>query len=184
MDDTIRLIFVAPAVNVLFLAGQHFARDRFRLGDLQSGFPVSSILYYLMLLTFSGFIVQFFIYFIGLQKIPYYQLLLATCIFALFLFIVLSEALIVGLGRKLTGWRGEKWVKEIDYVYLFLGAVGLAMSINRLENIDQKLSFPEFYGPFILATALVLRGIKTRAEINGWNKATKSRRGAKIRKRK
>jgi hypothetical protein len=25
-------------------------------------------------------------------------------------------------------------------------------------------------GPFILATALVVRAIKTRVEINGWNK--------------
>jgi hypothetical protein len=62
------------------------------------------------------------------------------------------------------------WVKELDYVYLLLGACGLAMSTNRLDVVSEKMSAPEYLGPFILATALVVRAIKTRVEINGWNK--------------
>src|SRR5258708_34481774 len=32
------------------------------------------------------------------------------------------------LASVLTRWRGEVWVKELDYVYLLLGACGLAIS--------------------------------------------------------
>jgi hypothetical protein len=78
--------------------------------------------------------------------------------------------LLAGLKTALTNWRDEKWAKEMDYVYLVLGAVGLAISTNRLDIVDQKLSMPEYFGPFVLATALVVRGLKTRVEINGWNK--------------
>ena len=78
--------------------------------------------------------------------------------------------MILGLAAALTRWRGEVWVKEMDYIYLLLGACGLAMSISRLDIVTEKLAFPEYIGPFVLATALAIRAIKTRAEINGWNK--------------
>lgn len=98
-------------------------------------------------------------------------LLAATALsFGAVLFMVLSELMIRGLAKKLTEWRGEKWVKELDYFYLALGAIGVVLSMNRLESVDHKAPIPEFLGPFILAIALVLRAIKTRAEINGWNK--------------
>jgi hypothetical protein len=33
-------------------------------------------------------------------------------------FVVLSTYMLGGLAGRLTKWRGEKWVKELDYVYL------------------------------------------------------------------
>jgi hypothetical protein len=142
----------------------HFAR-----GMISN--KTSRLLYYLMLVVFSGFIFNFFVHFSSVSKIHYFELAGATLVYAGFLFVVLSEILIAGFGSVLTRWRGEIWVKELDYVYLVLGAIGLAMSTNRLEIVDEKLSMPEFYGPFVIATALVIRAIKTRVEINGWNKA-------------
>jgi hypothetical protein len=44
------------------------------------------------------------------------------------------------------------------------------MSISRLDIVIEKLAFPDYIGPFVLATALAIRAIKTRVEINGWNK--------------
>jgi hypothetical protein len=94
-------------------------------------------------------------------------------VYATYLFIVLSEILQIWLPERLTKWRGEKWAKEMDYVYLILGALGLALSTNRLSVIDDKLAIPEVIGPFVIGTALVIRGLKTRVEINEWNKSPK-----------
>jgi len=91
-------------------------------------------------------------------------LIAATTVYATLLFVVLSEFLIRGSGQRLTAWRGEKWAKELDYIYLTFDAVGLVMSTNRLDVIDQKLSLLEYVGPFVLATALVVRALKTRVE--------------------
>jgi hypothetical protein len=102
------------------------------------------------------------------------QLAGATLVYATYLFIVLSEVLKIWLAERLTKWRSEKWAKEMDYVYLILGALGLALSTNRLGVIDDKLAIPEVVGPFIIATALVVRGLKTRVEINEWNKSAKT----------
>src|SRR5258708_4016336 len=40
------------------------------------------------------------------------------------LFILLSELMVWGLARFLTSKRGDKWTKEMDYVYLTIGAAG------------------------------------------------------------
>ena len=39
-------------------------------------------------------------------------------------FVVLSAYMLGGLAERLTKWRGEKWVKELDYVYLTFGLGG------------------------------------------------------------
>ena len=97
-----------------------------------------------------------------------------TFSFAAVLFMLVSEAMLAGLANRLTQWRGEKWVKELDYFYLALGALGIVLSMNRIEGVDHKLPIPDFVGPFILAIAIVLRAIEARAEINGWNKLSAS----------
>jgi hypothetical protein len=154
---------IPPLVNLVPLLTSHFARSTIAN-------KTSRFLYYGMLLVFSGFIFNFFVHFASVPKVHYFELAGATFVYAGFLFVVLSEIMIAGFGSVLTRWRGEIWVKELDYVYLVLGAFGLAMSTNRLEIVDEKLSMPEYFGPFVLATALVVRAIKTRAEINAWNK--------------
>ncbi len=87
-----------------------------------------------------------------------------------FLFVFLSDLLRYKFAARLTIGRGEKWVKEIDYLYLTLGGVGLLVSIGQLHVVADKISIPEIFGVLAVATALVLRAIKTRAEIGGWNK--------------
>jgi hypothetical protein len=84
--------------------------------------------------------------------------------------VALSEALPRGPAAQLTSWRGERWTKELDYLYLGLGVLGLTMSLGKIENVSDKFDAPGTLGAGLVATTLVLRTIKTRAEIAGWNK--------------
>jgi hypothetical protein len=96
-----------------------------------------------------------------------------TCVFvyAVSLFVALSEILtLFGGGAALTRWRGEKWVKELDYVYFALGGLGAVLAVNRMNAVGEKLSLPDLFVPIVLASALVVRVIKTRSEINEWYK--------------
>jgi hypothetical protein len=98
---------------------------------------------------------------------------IVTCVlaYAVSLFVVLSEALtLFGGAAILRRWRGEKWVKELDYVYFAFGSVGAILAVNRLNTIGEKLWLSDLYVPIVLASALVVRVIKTRAEINDWHK--------------
>jgi hypothetical protein len=74
------------------------------------------------------------------------------------------------LAPRLTASRGDKWTKEMDYVYLTFAAVGVVWSIDRIDIVNDAIVLPSFYGPFLVAIALVIRALKTRAEIGGWNK--------------
>src|SRR5215467_8437612 len=98
---------------------------------------------------------------------------IVTCVsvYAVSLFVVLSEALtLFGGAATLRRWRGEKWVKELDYVYFAFGSIGAILAVNRLNTIGEKLWLSDLYVPIVLASALVIRLIKTRAEINDWHK--------------
>lgn len=129
--------------------------------------------YIFILSIYTYFVVTYFWELLFRSIIHYGQIAGATLVYATYLFIVLSEILQIWLAERLTKWRGEKWAKEMDYVYLMLGSLGLALSTNRLNVVDDKLAIPDVIGPFIIATALVIRGLKTRVEINEWNKPAK-----------
>lgn len=159
------LSLVAVVANLIPLLHFHFAKV-FR----EPGREISNGMYALVALAYLATVALFFVDFSRQPKIHYTHLIAATTVYATLLFVVLSEALLRGGAAYLTNQRGEKWVKELDYIYLGLGALGLAMSSNRLEAVDQKISVPEFIGPFVIATALIVRALKTRVEINGWNK--------------
>ncbi|MEY9180346.1 hypothetical protein ABIG06_002268 [Bradyrhizobium sp. USDA 326] len=107
----------------------------------------------------------------GRKDIKFWYLAEVSVLYGLGLFVLLSDAIRHGLGAKLTRWRGPNWVKELDYVYLCFGGVGALTSLNRLETVSDKLEVSDIYGPIILTTALVIRAIKTRSEINKWNEA-------------
>jgi hypothetical protein len=92
-------------------------------------------------------------------------------VFGIALYVSLCELLLAGLARTLTRWRGEKWVKEMDYVYLFLGIIGVLGSVNRLDAINGRYAQADVLGPMVLTAAIVVRLIKTRADIAGWNKS-------------
>jgi hypothetical protein len=98
---------------------------------------------------------------------------IVTCVFvyAVSLFVIVSELLtLFGGSATLTRWRGEKWVKELDYVYFAFGSLGAVLAVNRMNAVGEKLILSDLYVPVILASALVIRVIKTRAEINNWHK--------------
>jgi hypothetical protein len=86
------------------------------------------------------------------------------------LFVVLGDILMAGLAEYLTAWRGENWTKELDYVYLTIGSLGIVGSLNRLEFLTGRSAWTDVVAPLVLTTAIVIRFIKTRAEIERWNR--------------
>jgi hypothetical protein len=52
------------------------------------------------------------------------------------------------------------------------GVIGVVVAISRADKVmdDTTFRLPDLVGPTLLATAIVIRAIKTRVEINGWNK--------------
>lgn len=107
----------------------------------------------------------------GRKDVRFWNLAEVAVLYGVGLFVFFSDALRHGLAAKLTRWRGSIWVKELDYLYLCLGGIGALTSLNRLETVSDKLGLSDIYGPIVLTTALVIRAIKTRSEINKWNEA-------------
>ncbi|KRR23928.1 hypothetical protein [Bradyrhizobium retamae] len=109
--------------------------------------------------------------FLAPQTITRRQMSVTLVIYAAALYALICDGLRFGWAARLTKMRGEKWIKELDYVYLSLGALGILGSINRLDlAASGHYTRLDFLGPIILATALVVRLVKTRADIGGWNK--------------
>jgi hypothetical protein len=104
------------------------------------------------------------------SQVPFRNLLAILVIYSVALYAVIIDALRFGLAAYLTRKRGEKWIKELDYFYLGLGAIGVMASLNRLEMVSGRDTHFDILGPLILATAVVIRFVKTRADIAGWNK--------------
>jgi hypothetical protein len=124
-----------------------------------------------VLLAMLGFLIALFSTFPSAPSIHLFEFWAATLNYSCMLFVLISEIFLhAGVAERLTKWRGEKWVKELDYVYLFIGALGLTYSVDRLEIVNQKVVVAQWIGPFLIATALVVRTIKTRADIGSWNK--------------
>lgn len=104
------------------------------------------------------------------RDVPLRDVVIALAGYSSALFIGLSEILVSGGAVWLTRKRGEHWTREIDYFYLGLGALGLLASLGQLQNVSDKVAPPSMFAPLAVATAIVLRAIKTRAEIGAWNK--------------
>lgn len=161
-------------IGILFALGNlaplftmHLLRDNLQI-------PMVKVTYVSLISLYFMLVFTFFVYFSQSVQIRFLYLAIATFVFAAFLFLVLSELMVSGMASALTRWRGEVWVKELDYIYLMLGCGGLAISISRLDTVSDKLALPEYVGPFVLAAALAIRAIKTRAEVNEWSKLSKS----------
>jgi hypothetical protein len=78
----------------------------------------------------------------------------------------------LGLANFLAKRRGDKWIKEVDYPYLLIGALGVLVSMSRLEIVSDRFSGLDILGPLMVTTALVIRLVKARADLAGWNKGT------------
>jgi hypothetical protein len=105
---------------------------------------------------------------VGAQDIDVVTAGLSLALFSVVLFVFLSEVLLDGGASYLTRRRGKVWVKELDYLYLALGAIGVFGTLNRVEMLGGRDTKLELLGPAVLAIALVIRLIKTRAEVGGW----------------
>jgi hypothetical protein len=88
--------------------------------------------------------------------------------YAAALYAMLCDLFRFGLARRLTDKRGRNWIKELDYPYLLLGTIGLFVSMTKLSVVAGETSRYEVLGPLLVATAIVLRLIKTKAEIDEW----------------
>lgn len=106
----------------------------------------------------------------SLEKVRLIDLATMTLLYGAWLFLMLSQILQWGLALQLTKWRGEKWPKEIDYVYILFAVAGLLLTINRLDFVEDRLVISDVLGPLFIITALAIRALKTRAEIAEWNK--------------
>lgn len=127
-----------------------------------------------MLLLFTALIIASASIFIVLSRkpeaIPFKSVASVLLIYGVGLFVILSELMLWGFARYLTVKRGEKWVKEMDYLYLSIGALGILASMNRVDFLTGRLEGTDILATLVLATAVVIRFIKTRAEIAGWNR--------------
>jgi hypothetical protein len=130
----------------------------------------SAYIYYATLVALGGSLGLRIVFVVNARRISFYDLTVWTIGYGAILFVFLSELLLAGGAQKLTRWFTPLWVKKLDYWYLAFAMVGLAWTINRLESVNQKIAVNDFAGPYVVATALVIRAIKTRAEINEWNK--------------
>ena len=89
--------------------------------------------------------------------------------FAIGTFILLSEVLVgCRMGLSLTR-RRKNWVKEIEYFYLLLGGTSIVAGMSKLPNVNYHMDWLNIAAPLVLTFAVVVRLIKTRAEIAGWN---------------
>ncbi len=104
------------------------------------------------------------------EPVPFGTMVAVLLLYGCGLFVVLSELLGNSLGKFLTKKRGEKWTKELDYVYLFMGMFGILLSLNKIEILSDRVQGTDIVAPLLLRTAIVVRFIKTRAEIGEWNK--------------
>jgi hypothetical protein len=104
------------------------------------------------------------------EKVLLQQLVSLTIWWGVAQYVVICDILLLWLANLLTKMGGEKWIKEMDYFYLLIGALGVIISVSRLEIVSDRLSGIDIIGPLVVATALVIRLVKTRADIGGWNK--------------
>src|SRR4051812_29720260 len=115
----------------------------------------------LILFLYSASYVGSYVVILSIGSISLTQMLIVTFGYATALY---GEILLHGVAERLTIKRGEKWVKELDYIYLSLGA------INRSDAVTDRITKADLFVPAIITTAIVVRFIKTRAEITGWNR--------------
>ena len=113
----------------------------------------------------------FVVLFYNPEPIALSLLIAVLFLYGAVLFVWLSDALLGRLGKYLTKQRGEKWTKEMDYVYLAIGVLGILASVNRIEFVTGRFERSDILAPLFLVTAVVIRIIKTRAEIGGWNRS-------------
>ena len=54
----------------------------------------------------------------------------------------------------------KKWLKELEYLYLSLGGIGIVTSVNRLPFVTDRIAMGDLIAPLMLTTAVVIRFLK------------------------
>jgi hypothetical protein len=153
-------VVVVVAAGILFLA-MHF------YFEITMEFPFNVLIPILAILTATIF---FILFFHEEERIEVMQAMMFLYLYIIALYITLCDILLNGFARYLTRKFGENWVKAMDYFYLTLGTLGIFGSLNRVDIFTGRMSRADVIAPLVLATAIVIRYIKTRADIGGWNK--------------
>lgn len=139
-----------------------------------SHFFRQSIHFTTLILAFIGGAIAIFLLLAAAPEPISVNLLISLLLlYGVSMFVLIGDALMGQLGARLTAIRGEKWTKELDYVYLTLGSIGIAGSVNRVGFLTRHIESADILAPLILTTAVVVRFVKTRAEIEGWNKPSR-----------
>jgi hypothetical protein len=84
-------------------------------------------------------------------------------------FIFVSEWLIERGARYLTQLRGDRWIKELEYLYVALGTIGVVSLLNKWDKLGPTWEKIDLAAPLLFASAVVVKLIKVRAEIGRWN---------------
>src|ERR1700688_1964057 len=158
-DTTAQLILIALVLN------NHFYLDK---NHLVFGFATlfGVIVILLRFYTYSRW---------GRSDLPLLKAVLSLLVYGVMLFTMFSDFLLGDLAQFLTRIRGQQWVKELDYLYLMLGAFGIIGTLNSVDAVGGKLTGRyDIVGPLLIVSGIVVRIIKTRAEIGEWNSALKS----------
>jgi hypothetical protein len=108
-------------------------------------------------------------------RIPMENFVILILCFGLLAYVMIAE-LFLRWGADWLNRHRLTWVKELEYVYVVLGVLGLAVSINRMEIMDGKVEGLNLAGPLIVMLAVVVKMIKVRAEVSEWDKADVLRR--------
>jgi hypothetical protein len=153
--------FDAAGAVAAFVASIQYSQWQSRSGVQ---LVIAWLLIALVILFFAPFLV------VPQSIITVHQMGVMLMFYAAALYALICDGLRFGWAARLTKKRGEKWIKELDYVYLALGALGIVGSINKLDPPGGHYTRLDLLGPIILTTALVVRVVKTRADIEGWNK--------------
>jgi hypothetical protein len=157
------MINIFTVVILIVILGFHFYASRRR--------PYKRDRHRLLVVAFNTVvIVGAFVRLASQDHVEVLDIVMSTAAYGVALYVLLCDAMLSGLAAYLTERRGDTWTKEMDYFYLVLGAVGLYGAISRMPNITLRLTALDVIGPVVLMTALVIRFVKTRAEIEGWNK--------------
>jgi hypothetical protein len=77
-----------------------------------------------------AFIVAFF-QLVEQPKVPIGTFVSLTLLFGAAVYVLLVELFLRFGARRLNVWRKGRWIKELEYPYLFLGIIGLYVAINR-----------------------------------------------------
>lgn len=115
-------------------------------------------------------VIQTLLQLLGRPQVPLALFAALTLMFGVAVYVLLAENFLQWAGALLNRSRKGKWIKELEYPYMFLGTAGLYVAINRMEIMEGASRNLDLWGPLLIAAAIAVKLIKVRAETNDWDK--------------